>query len=223
MDADDRFDSSHNPTTRVVPRSFVRKLASHWWRILLLWLVVSTPVAYLIYSLVEPTYEAFSLLQVQPTQEQLLTPSVHDAADRMIAQPYLQTQVQLISTNQVLDAALARPASTTTPAIAKLPMIATSKDPKALLRQSMAVEILPNTFLIRVALASRDPEEAAWIVNAVVDSYLEQHGDYHKSANKALKKSLEDETKRLDETITYKKKELKDLFETGHVAMERPR
>ena len=113
--------------------------------------------------------------------------------DRVIAQPYLETQVQLISSDKVLDAAIARPASTTTPMIAKLPMIVKSKDPKADLRKEMLVEIVKNTFLIRVALASRDPEEAALIVNAVVESYLEQHSEYHRSANKALKKSLEEE------------------------------
>ena len=53
--------------------------------------------------------------------------------------------------------------------ISKLAMIAKSKDPKADLRKEMAVEILKNTFLIRVGLASQDPEEAALIVNAVVD------------------------------------------------------
>ncbi len=81
---------------------------------------------------------------------------------------------------------------------------------------------MKNTFLIRVALASRDPEEAALIVNAVVDAYLEQHGEYHRSANKALRKSLEDEKNMLEMKIAEKKKELKALFETGHIAMKRP-
>ena len=128
-------------------------------------------------TLIQPTYEAISLLQVQPTRPDLFGPGVQNGLDTVVAQPYLETQVQLISSDKVLDAAIARPPTATKPMISKLPMIAASKDPKTDLRKEMTVDILKNTFLIRVALSSKDPEEAAVIVNAVVDSYLEQHND----------------------------------------------
>ncbi|MGP0066228.1 MAG: polysaccharide biosynthesis tyrosine autokinase [Isosphaeraceae bacterium] len=179
--------------------------------------MVSTPLVYLIFSLVAPGYEAVSLLQVQPNRSDLFGPSMHDSNDTSVSQPYLATQVQLITTDRVLDAAIARPPSTTGITISKLPMIAKSEDPKTDLRKDMTVEILKNTFLIRVALTSPNPEEAAAIVNAVVDAYLEQHNDYHKSANKALKKSLDEELGTLAVKISDKKKELKDLFEKGRV------
>ena len=105
--------------------------------------------------------------------------------------------------------------------ISKLTMIAKSKDPKADLRKEMAVEILKNTFLIRVALESRDPEEAALIVNAVVESYLDQHSEYHRTANKTFRKSLEDELNTLESKIAEKKNELKILIDTGHIAVKR--
>ena len=139
----------------------------------------------------------------------------------MVALPYLETQVQLISSDQVLDAALSRPGSTTRPSIAKLPMIVKSKDPKSDLRKEMQVEIVKNAFLIRVALTSRDPEEAALIVNAVVESYLEQHTEYHRAANKVLKKSLEEERDRLAKQIGEKRADLKQLIDTGNVTVER--
>ena len=69
-------------TPQITPQVILRGLSRHWWRILLLWLVVSTPLAYLIYSLVEPTYEAFSLLQVQPSNAGSLQPGGHDGMDR---------------------------------------------------------------------------------------------------------------------------------------------
>jgi uncharacterized protein involved in exopolysaccharide biosynthesis len=210
MDADGRFDSPHNPT-QVDSRSILRRLAGHWRGILLLWLVLAAPAAYLIYNLVQPTYEAFSLLQVQPTQPDLFGPASNYAMNQAIAQPYLETQVQLIGSDKVLDGALARPAAATSP------MIANSKDPKTDLRKEMVIEIVKNTFMIRVALASRDPQEAAAIVNAVVDSYLEQHSVYHRSANKILKASLQDELHTLELKIAEKKKELKALFESGHI------
>jgi polysaccharide biosynthesis transport protein len=214
-------DLAPTTTPQVNPRVLLRGLGRHWWRILLLWVVVSTPLAYLIFSLIQPTYEAFSLLQVQPTQKDLFGPGGHDASNQLVAQPYLETQVQLIISDKVLDAALARPATATFPLIAKLPMISNSKAPKTDLRKDMVVEILKNTFLIRVALASRDPQEAAAIVNAVVESYLEQHGAYHRSANKTLKASLDEELRSLEAKIAEKKKELRDLFDKGHVQINR--
>ena len=101
-------------------------------------------------------------------------------------------------------------------------MIAKSRDPKTDLRKEMTVEILKNTFLIRVALASRDPEEAALIVNSVVDAYLEQHGEYHRSFNKTYEKNLKAEKTLLDLEIAEKTKELKALYGTGSIAMKRP-
>ena len=96
--------------------------------------------------------------------------------------PYLLTQVNLITSNSVLDAALADPA------IRNLSMIRSSKDPKAELREEMRVEIVgENTYLIQVALAAKDPNQAAAIVNAVVDAYIEQHNRYHLNKNRSLK------------------------------------
>jgi succinoglycan biosynthesis transport protein ExoP len=210
-------DPASAATVQITPQVLLRGLSRHWWRILLLWVVVSTPLAYLIYSLIRPSYEAFSMLQVQPTQGVLFNPMIPDSTERAIALPYLETQVNLITSNMVLDSALARPASANAVAISRQPMIANSKDPKSDLRKEMVVEILKNTFLIRVSLLSPDPEEAAAIVNAVVDSYLEQHGDYHRSANKALKKGLDEEIQMLDVKIAEKKKELKALIDKGNV------
>ena len=107
--------------------------------------------------------------------------------------PYLLTQVQLIKSDSVLDAALANPA------ISNLPMVAPSKDPKADLRKELRVAIVgDDTYLIEVSLASRDPDEAAAIVNAVVDAYIEQHDRYQQTANRALKKNLEAEREKLE-------------------------
>ena len=197
---------------QLTPRLILRGLNRHWWRILLLWLVVSTPLAYLIYVVVEPTYEAFSLLQIEPTTERLFQLSAQSFAEGRAYEPYLQTQVQLITSDVVLDQALSRDAR-----IAKLPMIEESDDPKADLRKQMDVGIVnKNTYLIRVALASGNPEEAALIVNAVVNAYMDQHTEYHRSANKAQHKSLTEELEKLAKEILGKKNELRALVDKGH-------
>jgi hypothetical protein len=173
------------------------------------------PLAYAIYLFVGPSYEAFSLLQVEPMGERLFAIDQQPATDLKSFEPYLLTQVQLILSDKVLDAALAAD-----PRIIQLPMIKESKDPKADLRERMVVEIVgTHTYLIRVALASENPEEAAMIVNAVVDAYMAQHNDYHRSANKTLHKSLTEELHKLQKGISQKKAELKMLAENSYLGL----
>src|SRR6185312_15566541 len=148
MDTDDRSDpnvpgSSHgapfhhpdwaagsapNPGGTKSPRigrgSILRRLASHWWRILGLWLILATPVVYLIYTFVEPTFEAKSLLRAEPTTIDVYTPGQRRATNQDEVRPYLETQVQLIKSDRVLDVAIAKTE------IGSLPMIRSSKDPK---------------------------------------------------------------------------------------------
>ena len=117
-------------TPQVTPRILIRGLSRHWWRIMLFWLVVSAPLAYLIYAMVEPTFEATSLLRAEPTQSDIYGPGTLQNS-RGDVKPYLLTQVQLITSDSVLDAALAKPG------ISNLPMIRSSKDPKADLRRAV--------------------------------------------------------------------------------------
>lgn len=180
-------------STQITPQILLRGLSRHWWHIMLGWLVLSTPLAYAIYALVEPTFEAKSLLRVEPTQT---NPYNQTGSSPIGERAFLKTQVELITSSSVLDAATAQPG------ISSLPMIRKSKDPKAELREDMGVQIVGNdTYLIRVSLASRNPTEAAEIVNAVVESYLEQHNRYHQNSNRAVKAGLVSELEKLDKKI----------------------
>ena len=69
----------------------------------------------------------------------------------------------------------ARPTAVANPQVSTLPSIKESLDPKMDLTQELiVVEIVQDAYLIRVALESKDPAEAAMIVNAVVESYKVQ-------------------------------------------------
>ena len=119
-------------TPQITPRVLMRGLGRHWWRIMLFWLIVSTPLAYLIYALVEPTFEATSLLVAEPTTIDLYGATTRGTPNMLEVKPYLLTQVNLIKSNSVLDAALADPA------IRNLSLIRSFKDPKAELRRRCA-------------------------------------------------------------------------------------
>ena len=99
-------------------------------------------------------------------------------------------------------------------------MILASDDPKLDLREKLSVEILEgDTYLIVVGMQSPDANEAASIVNAVVEAYITQHNRYHQTANRTLKKNLEEHRKKLDSQIAGVQKELTDLVAQGGVGL----
>jgi len=205
-------DLASTPAPQITPQIVLRGLVRNWWQILLLWLVVSAPLVYLIFLFIKPTYEAVSLLRVEPSAPHLFAQS-SSSDNSGTATPYLQTQVNLIKSDQVLGPAVANPQ------ISTLPTIKESDDPKTDLRKSLMVEIVQDAYLIRVALESKSPTEAAAIVNAVVNSYKDHTEQYAQSANKRQRESLESEEGRLKRQIDVTEKELKVLVQTGNVGI----
>ena len=125
----------------------------------------------LIWLFIQPTYEAFSLLRVEPSTLNLFAPS-NNQDNTTTHLPYLQTQVQLIKSDQVLGMAVANSK------VASLPSIKQSNDAKYDLNKDLIVEHVQDAYLIRVALESKIPSEAATIVDAVVDAYKKHTEQY---------------------------------------------
>ncbi len=198
-------------------RSVLSRLFSRWAQILFLSLLASIPVAYLIWYFVEPTYEAFSLLQIEPVQPKLYSDRGQDNVDFKSVVPYLQTQVKLMTSDRVLEPAVANSL------VAKLPVIAKSQDPKADLRKKMDVEIQQDSYLIRVALEMPNGDHAAKIVNAVVDSYLSYTKDCKHGANAQLKSSLKLQLEKLQNELNTKNGELQALHQKGTVEIDKPK
>ncbi len=198
-------------------QSILGAFARRTWQILSLCLVISMPLVYLIYAIIEPTYEAVSRIRTEPFQPDLYDTSRQlTDGDVRASEAYLQTQVNLIRTDRVLDRAIASLSAI------NLPMIRDSEDPKTDVREKMVVEIEPGTYIIRVALESKDKNEAAAIVNAVVDSYLEENLRYTQTRDATLKASLTEQVASLKEQIEGKKTELHDLHQKGNVQNHKP-
>jgi uncharacterized protein involved in exopolysaccharide biosynthesis len=174
-------------TTTNPPESTVRRngilgrLTRRWWRILLVWLVVSIALVCLIGHLIPPTFEAGSILSVEPVHGLYGGSKPEEIASHL---SYMQTQIALITTDRVLYVALAGPE------IKNLSIIREPADAMAELRKKFVVEIVPGAELIRVAIALPDAKEAAAIVNSVVDSYLAYNGESMRGANSKLRKAL---------------------------------
>jgi capsular exopolysaccharide synthesis family protein len=143
---------------KVVWRAFRR----HWWQILALWVVASAGLASLAYYKIKPTYDAVAWLKVEPTSRTLLAQTYADQN----FQATLETNVQLITSPDVLGAAVVEPK------VAGLPRVRNSLDPEKELSKELKVNVLRGTHVIQVAMSSESPTEAATIVNTVVKAFL---------------------------------------------------
>ena len=156
------IDSAPPPTPWRPPGLIRWTLRRQWLGILAAWLLGSGAAVATAYSYFQPTYRAFSLIRVEPAVTDLI--NVRQAGDPL--GPYLQTQLQLITSPNVLTAAA------TNPKVAVIERIAKAGDVVQELRKSISVSVVPNTYLIEVAMISPNAFEAATIVNAVVDAFM---------------------------------------------------
>jgi capsular polysaccharide biosynthesis protein len=192
------------------------RVVGRWRQILLLCLLLSAPIALVMFLLIRPTYEVSSLLCIEPAQPGLLGPLKRSTGESQ-SSTYLETQLELITSARVIDRAVANSL------VANLALIKKSEDPKRELLEKLKVEIIKKTNLIRISLGLPDPNEAVTIVQAVVQSYLTQHVDYNRSANRDLTESLKQQLVKLGKDIDLKRSQLQDLKERGGVAVLSPR
>ena len=181
----------------------------------MIWFFLSLPAMCLIYKFVEPTFEAFSILRVTPTSWKLYQSSQPDQVDFRGAAPYLQTQVSLITSDRVFAPVIE------SAEIANLSTIKNSDDPREFLREHMSVAIVKDAYLIRVALELPDRNQAAAIVNAVVQSYLLYNSEHERSGNSALRKSLAEHHNQNQKQITEKRDELRNIYKKGTVSLQK--
>ena len=202
-------DLATTSSPQINSRTILRGLTRHWWQILSLWLIVSAPIVYVISLLVKPTYEAYSILRIEPTQPDIFASIRHDNPERGSIVSYLQTQTNLLTSDRVLESAM------DDASIANLPEISKSLDPKTDLRKDLSVEIVKDAYLIRVALELGDGVQAAKIVNAVVTAYLTYNTDYNRDRNSTLRKNLKERLERIQHDRETKRHELKGYYVDG--------
>ena len=152
------------PSSRKLSARLVwRAVRRHWWQALLLWSAGTSALMALAYYKVKPSYEAFSTIKVDPGDRGLF----RENSSMVDFEVFKETQVKRVTNPNVIATALAAH-----PDLLHLPRLALCQDPEAEIRQSLSVMVLPKTNLIQVSMASESAEEAARIVNAVIEAYL---------------------------------------------------
>ena len=149
------------PSSRKLSARLVwRAVRRHWWQALLLWIAGTSALMTLAHFQIKPSYDAFSTIKVDPG----LSRENGSVADFEV---FKETQAQRVTNPNVIASALSAH-----PDLLRFPRLALAQDPEAEIRRSLSVMVLPRTNLIQVSMTSESADEAAKIVNAVIESYL---------------------------------------------------
>lgn len=146
------------------PRSILRSIRRHLVAVLLLWLVGGGLLGGAAYVAVKPTFDVAAVVEVAPPAPGVFVTSNSGLDQEM----YIQNQVALASNTRVFTAALAKRND-----LAGLPSLRDADDFVERMRKIIKVIRDPKNSLISIGMTSADPAEAAEIVNAVVDAYLQ--------------------------------------------------
>ena len=163
--ADDYLDPPSSQAKGVSVRLVGRALRRHWWQAALVWLAASSGLIALAYYKIKPTFDAVSQVRVEQADFAIFT-SRNGTAPIDFAQ-YMETQVRLVTSPTVLGTALSRHPELTT-----YPLLRGVSDPEAEIRHALRVGVVPKTNLIQVEMSSESPDEAAAMVNAVVEAFV---------------------------------------------------
>jgi capsular exopolysaccharide synthesis family protein len=161
-------------------------LARYWKFVLPLWLIGSAAGMVLVHYKVKASYEAVSLVRIDPGLALFSSSGANNAA---LGQ-FLSTQVNLFKSNQVLKMALDEPD------VKNLAMIRNADDPVILLRDALWLNVRPNTYLVDVGMRADSLTDAEMIIDSIVKNYIK----YQESSNKKTSGRV------LDNLDAYKKK-----------------
>ncbi len=135
----------------------------------------------LAYYKVKPSYDAFSTIKVDPGDRGLL----RENSSTVDFEVFKETQARRVANPNVIAAALSAH-----PELLRLPGLALVRDPEAEIRRSLGVMVVPGTNLIQVSMSSGSSDEAARIVNAVIEAYLKVALDVNEEENEKRCKRL---------------------------------
>lgn len=125
---------------------------------------------------------------------------------------YLYTQAELLKSTPIVAAALEQPG------IKQMRTFADVDNRVVFLKKNVNAEVGIKDDIISVSLDSPYPEEAAQLVNAVVDSYVTYHSKQKRSTSAEVLKILQKEKVKRDEQVQAKLKAMLD-YKQAHPSL----
>ncbi|MCP4707870.1 MAG: polysaccharide biosynthesis tyrosine autokinase [Planctomycetes bacterium] len=162
--------------------------------------VMVIALVYLIQS--TPYYKSTSRIYVEQEGPKIIT---QEQGVLTQSKNYLYTQSELIKSAPILDAVAADPV------VAELKTFAKVDNPTGYLKGHIQVDIGKRDDIINITCESPYPEEAAFLVNSIVDSYITYHSTFKRTTSNEILKILRQGQVERDQELKEKRKLLLDF------------
>jgi polysaccharide biosynthesis transport protein len=181
-----------------------RALQRRWFLALFVGLLLGSIAACSLCFLWPAKFTSFALIRVESERPELLP------RDRVVndLELYRMTQTALIKSPKVLDAALRQEKAQ------QLSIVAERYDPVSWLENALVVEPIHNTELLRVALSGQNAEDTATLINAIVQSYLQEVVNRDQRQRSERLMDLKGVLERTEEKLRGQRKKLQGVAES---------
>lgn len=196
---------SHGRTTVPDVVTLLKALRRHWLLALTLGTLLSTLAgAAAWFALPAPKFTATTVLEVKTQKPVLLMETAQERTDYRMFQA---TQLAMVKSRLVLNAALGKPG------IAELPTIREEPEPADWLEQNIVAEFPAGSELLRLSLSGKRPADLSQILKAVTEAYLEEIVTKDHNERLASRANLRKLYDQYNEKLTKQRSELKKLTE----------
>lgn len=149
----------------LTPQGLLLALKRRWRQVLLIGVPIGVVATMLAATFLPAYFTAFSLLRVASVEPRLVFKTVEEHGD---FPTYLKTQMALIRSRFVLNAALRRPG------VGELSIVRQQRVPVEWLEKTIAIDTYNSPEILRISMIGDQAEEITLLVNAVKDAYLEE-------------------------------------------------
>lgn len=199
-----RYAASEPESDGISLQSILGTLRRRWWLMLLVGVPVGAMFAVAAWFVLPAPYRAFATLRIAAREPRLVF-NTADSGSVSDFETYRKTQVAMIRSRYVLNAALRDPE------IASLPVVHRQTDPVAWLEEELIVDSPTSPEILRIALEGDSPTELAALVNAIRDAYLHEVVNVERQKRRARLADLERIYADTEEKVRLKEERLADL------------
>lgn len=202
------IDEDHSVSAPISGEFFFGNLIQVIWRqrLIVLFSVIVTVGGAIVYlSQATPVYTSTSRLYVERTGPEIIT---EQEGVMTQSKNYLYTQKELLKSTPILSSIV------DDPSVNQMKMLNGVGNRVAYLKKKLNITVGNRDDLISVSLNSPYPNEAAQLVNTIVDSYITYHSTSKRSSSKDILRILQEGKGRRDRELEAK---LKDLLEFTRV------
>ena len=154
-----------NKTNQSITPHFILDVFRRWWKLAVPAGIVlgASAVAVIVIFFTKEIYQAQAWLSIEDSSPYVVF------RDNEASRQFVETQVQLIRSPLVLSSVVSNPE------IAQISEISEAEDPIAVIAGAVTAKPVGRSELFQISYESDNPQNAAAIVNAIVDSYFRLH------------------------------------------------